>query len=316
MRVLVVGDINVDMEILLPHREQVDIHSNPAPRLLGGGSAANTAAALGRLGVHCQFVGTVGDDSFGSFARTSLGKAGVDVALVESTPQAPTVTVITVVPRDGDRLIYVWPPSGGAHQEIDSEVAVEAVHGADWVHISGICLRLSPAREALLATMTHAKTLGIPVSLDLNLRLENWGWDDAFREVMETAVELCDIVMGSGTDEVAPLAGITDPLAAARHLAARHGTVVTRLGPSGSFACSADGEVAVPGFAVEVADTVGAGDAHNAGFIVSMLRGSDLGEALRWGNAVAALTISTPGARSTPTLAEVENLLESAGAGG
>jgi sugar/nucleoside kinase (ribokinase family) len=107
--------------------------------------------------------------------------------------------------------------------------------------------------------------LGIPVSLDLNLRLENWGWDDGFREVMESAVELCDIVMGSGTDEVAPLAGIADPLAAARHLAARHGTIVTRLGSNGSFVCSADGEVAVRGFTVEVADTVGAGDAHNAG---------------------------------------------------
>jgi sugar/nucleoside kinase (ribokinase family) len=315
VRVLVVGDINVDMEILLPHRDQVDLHSNPAPRLLGGGSAANTAAALGRLGVDCQFVGTVGDDAFGSFARTSLGEAGVDVALVESTAAAPTVTVITVVPRDGDRLIYVWPPSGGAHQEVDIEAAVGAAHDADWVHVSGICLRVSPAREALLATMTQAKALGIPVSLDLNLRLENWGWDDGFREVMESAVELCDIVMGSGTDEVAPLAGMADPLAAARHLAARHGTVVTRLGPNGSFACSVDGEVAASGFDVEVADTVGAGDAHNAGFIFSMLHTPDVGEALRWGNAVAALTISRPGARSTPTLAVVEELLGSAAAG-
>jgi sugar/nucleoside kinase (ribokinase family) len=315
VRVLVVGDINVDMEILLPHREQVDLHSNPAPRLLGGGSAANTAAALGRLGVHCQFMGTVGDDAFGSFARTSLGEAGVDVGLVDSTRAAPTVTVITVVPRDGDRLIYVWPPSGGAHQEVDMEVAVGAVHDADWVHVSGICLRVSPAREALLATMEQARAMGIPVSLDLNLRLENWGWDDGFRGVVESAVELSDIVMGSGTDEVAPLAEMADPLAAARHLAARHGTVVTRLGPNGSFACSADGEVTVPGFAVEVADTVGAGDAYNAGFILSMLRKPDLGEALRWGNAVAALTISRPGARSTPTLIDVENLLESAGVG-
>ena len=72
MRVVVIGDINVDMEIRLPHGSQVTTHANPDPRLLGGGSAANTAAALGRLGVDSRFVGTVGDDSFGSFAKENL----------------------------------------------------------------------------------------------------------------------------------------------------------------------------------------------------------------------------------------------------
>ena len=124
MSVVVIGDINVDMEICLPQGPTVVAHANPDPRLLGGGSAANTAAALGRLGLDSRFVGTVGEDSFGRFAKENLREAGVDVDLVDTTSDDPTVVVITVVPPDGDRLIYVWPSSGGAHKEIRAGVAV------------------------------------------------------------------------------------------------------------------------------------------------------------------------------------------------
>ena len=58
MKTVVIGDLNIDMEIRLPHGDRVAAHSNPDPRVLGGGSAANTAAALGRLGADCRFVGT------------------------------------------------------------------------------------------------------------------------------------------------------------------------------------------------------------------------------------------------------------------
>ena len=68
--------------------------------------------------------------------------------------------------------------------------------------------------------------------------------------------------------------------------------------------------MAVPGFAVDVVDTVGAGDAFNAGFIAARLRGLRIPEALRWGNAVAAFTITQSGARSTPTIDELEAFLQ------
>jgi sugar/nucleoside kinase (ribokinase family) len=148
------------------------------------------------------------------------------------------------------------------------------------------------------------------VSIDLNLRLENWGWQDGFRGVAERALALSDVVLGSAVDEIAPLAGIDDPVSAATALSSGGRVVVARRGWAGAVACSPDGVVQVPGFAVDTVDTVGAGDAFDAGFIVSRLRGAGLGESLRWGNAVAALTITRPGARSTPTGAEVDAFLE------
>jgi sugar/nucleoside kinase (ribokinase family) len=309
MRVLVIGDANVDIEIRLPSATRAATHANPDPRMFGGGSAANTAAALARLGVQCAFAGSVGDDSFGRYAVADLDAAGVDTSRVSVSPEEPTVAVITVVQPDGDRLIYVWPPIGGAHGALPPSDAVTAVEGADWLHVSGICLRVSPAREALLDAMEAANVAGIPVSFDLNLRLENWGWGGGFREIVQEAVERSRVVLGAATDEVGALTGIDDPALAATDLAGDDRLVVARLGPGGAVAASAGHVITAPGFAVPVADAIGAGDAFNAGFIAARLRGAPVEASLRWGNAAAALTITRPGARSTPSLSEVESLL-------
>ena len=309
MTVLVIGDANVDLEIRLPQEPRAREHANPDPQLFGGGSAANTAAALARLGLDCRFAGTVGDDAFGRAAVASLESAGVDTRWTTTTPDLPTVAVITVRQPDGERLIYVWPPSGGAHAALEAGAIIGAISGVNWLHVSGICLRVRPAREALLAAMAEARADGVTVSFDLNLRLENWGWDDGFREVVLAAVERSNVVLGAARDEVGALAGNEDPIEAATALAGTHRTVVARLGAAGAIACSAGSVVAEAGFEVAVVDTVGAGDAFNAGFIAARLRRGTIGEALRCGNAVAALSIGEAGARSSPTAAQLESFL-------
>lgn len=310
MSVLVVGDANVDLEIRLPSNVHRETHANPDPQLFGGGSAANTAAALARLGMACRFAGAVGDDGFGRFAVESLTEAGVDTEHVIVAPGEPTVTVIAIVPPDGDRLIYVWPPSGGAHGALEPRHVVESVNRSTWLHVSGICLRVAPARDAVLAAMERARAEDIPVSFDVNLRLENWGWERGFREVVEAAVERADVVLGAASDEIGALAGIDDAAGAAAALAGGDRLVIARLGAAGAIACGANEITTAPGLDVSVVDTVGAGDAFNAGFIAARLEGKDVAGALRWGNAVAGLTVCRSGARSTPGRREVEALLD------
>ncbi len=309
MSVLVVGDVNVDIELRLPAPDAEATHINPDPQMFGGGSAANTAAALAHLGVDCHFVGAVGDDSFGRFAVSSLEEAGVDVGGVSVTRNDPTVAVMTVVDQAGDRLIYVWPPTGGAHAWLRPADVLDGLARATWLHVSGIAMRVLPARDVILGAMARARAMGIPVSIDLNLRLENWGWDGGFRDVAERAVALSDIVLGSAVDEIVPLAGCDDPFQAAMAMSADGRLVVARRGREGAVASSPGDVTESPGFTVDVADTVGAGDAFDAGFIAARLRGADVAESLAWGNAVAALTITRHGARSTPTSAEVDALL-------
>ncbi len=307
MTVVVIGDANVDLEIRLP--SDAATHANPDPVMSGGGSAANTAAGLARLGTGVRFVGTVGDDAAGRFAVGSLAQAGVDVTGIRTVDDDSTVMVIVVVRDDGERLIYVWPPRGGAHAALDASTATDAVQGSAWLHVSGICLRVEPARQAMLDAMERARGAGIPVSLDLNLRLENWGWEDGFRQTVSEAIERADVVFGSSRDEICAMAGSDDPIEAAAAIAGGERTVVARLAEHGAIAMHRGVAVSSPGLPAAVVDTVGAGDAFNAGFISARIEGAPLAEALRTGNAVAAFTISRSGARSTPTRAQLEAIL-------
>jgi fructokinase/2-dehydro-3-deoxygluconokinase len=224
--------------------------------------------------------------------------------------------VLALVEPDGERMLVVWPPKGGAHVHLRPDhVNPDMLKNAAWLHTSGMVLREMPVRDTVLHAMQIAREAGVPVSLDLNLRLELWGWGDDIRATLDRALPLADVIFGSGQEEIVPVAGV-DPEssdsveAAAYTLSADGRTVVARLGAAGALAVAPDERVHVSAFPVDVVDTVGAGDVFDAGFIAARLGGHDLAAALRWGNAAAALHIGQPGARSAPVRAEVERLLE------
>jgi sugar/nucleoside kinase (ribokinase family) len=315
-RVVVLGDANVDMVIRLPDRapgRPVDL-AGSEPQLYGGGSAANVAVGLARLGVAVTFIGSVGDDGFGRWLAEDFAGQGVDARGLITVRDAFTPMVIALIQPDGERLVVVWPPERGADLRLRPEdVDPDWLAGAAWLHTTGMCLRGSPVRETVLGGMALAREAGAGVSLDLNLRAELWGLDDETRGTLERAVALCDVVLGSGPEEIVPLAGqaVDDVETAARALSAGRRLAVARLGGEGALAVGPGGMVHhAPAFPTSVVDTLGAGDAFDAGFIAARLAGHDVPEALRWGNATAALKIARPGARGTPVREEVEKRLE------
>jgi sugar/nucleoside kinase (ribokinase family) len=216
------------------------------------------------------------------------------------------------VEPDGERSLFVWPPDGGALTFLRPEdLDADLIAGAAWLHTTGMCLRDSPARDAILAGMAAARSAGVPVSIDLNLRVELWGLADDKRSAVEAAVELADVVLGQGEEELVPLARAASVQQALAVLGGGRRTVVARLGADGALARTPDGVVTrTPGFTVEARNAVGAGDAFNGGFIAARAEGHPTSEALRWGNAVAALKVARPGgARDLPSRAEVVALL-------
>jgi len=316
--VVVLGDLNADLTIDLPDRAVAPTERVVRePRLTGGGTAGNTAAALGRLGVPVEFVGAVGDDGFGRRLVDDLAAAGVGTAGVVVARDAPTCQVIALVEPDGERYLVVWPLDGGALTRLTPDaVDADLVEAASWLHTTGMCLRTRPVADAVLATMRRARTAGVPVSLDLNLRIELWGLADEVRANVEAALSLANVVLGSGPEELVPLArarglDIDTPEGAALALATGGPIVVARLGAAGVMAATPDGIVVLAaGFPAILRNPVGAGDAFDAGFIAARVAGLPLDEALRWGNAVGALKVGRGGgARDQPTRAEVEALL-------
>ncbi|MFN8528268.1 MAG: sugar kinase [Anaerolineae bacterium] len=305
--VIVLGDANVDLVIHLPdyHHGDRDL-TKSVPQLFGGGTGANTAVALARLGVPTIFMGTIGDDGFGRWIQADFAREGVDTRGLTVLHDAFTPQVIAMIQPDGERHLVIFPPEGGAHTHMESaHLNVDLLRSAAWVHTTGMCLRASPVRESILEGLRIAHEAGVRTSLDLNLRVELWGYDEPMRRTTEAAIALADVVLGSGDEEMIPITGAATVEEAARQLANGQRTVVARLGSAGALAVDRMGIVyrkaALP---VTVKDTLGAGDAFNAGYIAALLgygegRTGELG-GLTMGAQVAAYKIAHGGARATP----------------
>ena len=316
--VLVIGDACVDLMVQVPKKSGSD-RQHPPPELHGGGTGANTAVALARLNVATTFMGTIGDDSYGRFARSTLEAEGIGTSYVITDHHAYTALVLALIDPQGERSLFGWPRRGAAHTQLAPEqIKSEIIQQMAWVHTTGMCLVEPPSREAVLRGLELARTANIPVSIDINLRLgfEDGQLPERFVETIRQAVSLANYVFGSGMDEIVYLVPTDSFEAAARLLAEDQRTVIVRLGSEGALAVRAGLDAVIsPAFPVEVVDTLGAGDAFNAGFIAAHIEGKPLEEALRWGNAVAALKIGRPGARSVPYRSEVENFLNTESGG-
>ncbi len=309
--IIALGDTNIDLIIQLPKRQPGQTGPLSAePRLFGGGTVANVAVGLARLGMPTSFVGMVGDDAYGRYAQQDLENEGIDLRGVRWAKDAPTLTVIAFIDSQGERTISAWPPRGGAHFKMQpDDIDADMIRNAAWLHTSGMCMGEAPAQEAMLYGMQIAQEAGVPVSFDLNLRLELWNWRKGQRETVERAVELSDVVLGSAAEEIIPLAGNPDREAAARILSGGKRTIIARLGKDGALAVSPTETVHVPSFETKIVDTIGAGDAFDAGFIAGSVQGFTLVDAVQWGNAVAAFKLGRASARGVPTRAELEQFL-------
>lgn len=312
--VVVLADVNVDLTLDLPDRSAPQAERKVSePRISGGGTGGNTAAALAALGTPVEFHGTIGDDAFGRWVTEDFRSAGVGLRGLVVLPDVLTPQVIALLEPDGERYLVIWPTTGGAHTHMRPEhLNHDLLTGASWVHTTGMCLRQSPLKETILAGLAMARSAGVPASLDLNLRAELWGLSDEVRATMEAAVALSDVVFGNGTEELMPLARADSIEAAARALSGGQRTAIARIGAKGALACTPSGElIHSPGFPVTVVNTIGAGDAFNGGFITAMIEGAPLEQAMRWGNAVGALKVARSGGpRDLPGRGEIEALLK------
>jgi sugar/nucleoside kinase (ribokinase family) len=310
--VLVLGDVNVDL--VIPLRESTSDKTQPrtdTPELHGGGTGGNSAVAISRLNVPVGFIGTVGDDGYGRWSVNNLKAEGVDTSYLQLDDQAFTSIVMAVIRPDGERSLFVWPESGGAHTKLSPDaIRADMFQSVSWLHTTGLCLREEPVRTAQIKAMRLAREAGVTVSLDMNLRLETWGWDQSLRETFEKAISFADIIFGSGADEILPYTGEDSIPNAAKKLSASKRTVIARLGSDGALVVGPGEVFNYPAFQVEVVDTLGAGDAFNGGFICASLEGQNLLESVCWGNAVAGMKISKKGARALPSRKDLIQFLD------
>lgn len=315
--VIVVGDANVDIIVPYPkflnaERTLVDFQE---PELVGGGTAANTAVALSKLGVETQFIGTIGKDNYGRYIKQDFENQGVDISNIISEPELNTVGVFAFIDEYGERYLWGWPRVQQSFKYLDdNKIPFEKIRQADWVHSSGMCLTYdTSARSTIIKIFKIAYEAGVPTSFDLNLRVDNENLDPEYEKAVREIIKYTTYLLGSGTDEFAWLGEDKDWKKNAKSFVSEDRVVIVRNGKEGSYGFSNDLEVHVPAFQVKVQDTVGAGDVYNAGFIASQLAGKDLKNCLLMGNAVSGYTVMRKGARSSPTIDEVQRFIQEHG---
>jgi ribokinase len=281
-RVLVIGDLLVDVVARPAGPLRVGSDTAAEVRLAGGGSAANTAAWIVAAGGRAALLAAVGDDPLGVIARRDLAAAAVDL-VGPVLADVATGTCVVIVGPDGERTML---PDRGANDTLPAGAVDEAIAGAAWVHVSGYALLHAGSRPAGVAALAAGRERGVPTSIDAASSgpLRDLGAAPA-RDLLAGA----DLLFANA-DELDALGGL-DPVRA------RVGAVVVKDGAAGATWTDGTTSVAVPAAPAEVVDTTGAGDALAAGFLAATLAGADPAAALAAGVALAARAVSRLGAR-------------------
>jgi fructokinase len=247
-------------------------------RPVAGGGPFNTAIALGRLDVPVAFLGTLSRDDYGLDLARLLGEAGVDTSLVR---WSTTPTPLAVVHRHGDANTFTFYLSATALTDLPPEALPQLPEHTWAIHVGTLALAVDPPAGAYEALIEREAGRRIVV-LDPNVRPEIFGDPAAYRARFERLVGLADIVKLSQDDA----AWLYPTLETTRVLDLLLGLgpqlVAITKGEDGAIAASANGFADVPGIAVEVADTVGAGDSFGAALIAALI---DLGAIGPDGNA-------------------------------
>ena len=315
-KAIVLGDACVDMTIKLPDSLQ-GVRGFEEPTLAGGGTCANTAVALSKLGVDTSFMGTLGQDSYGRYLLDEFHEMNIDTEFVQVDPALDTVICFAFVDKTGERKIYGWPKKRQSYKELDlSKVDIEKLKTASWLHSSGMnYLPDGPMREIMPYLFKVAFEAGVPTSLDLNTRAETpEALDPGIKKAVLETVPYCTFLLGSAKDEFYSFWPCDDWRDSVRHFVAPGRTVIARSGSEGAWVFSPDGdEYAVPAYKVEAVNTTGAGDSFNAGFVAGMSHGKSVRDSVRWGSAVAAYKVARGGSRATPDVAQLEEFLKAYG---
>ena len=277
-----------------------------------GGDSSNFAIAAARQGARVAYVSALGDDAHGASLRELWTREGVDHASV--AVDASAFTAIYFVTHDARGHHFSFFRAGSAASRMTPALLPrERIQAAKVLHLSGISLALSAsACDTGYAAIELARSAGVKVSFDTNLRLKLWSLDRA-RAVMKDVIGQSDLCLPS-YDDVAAITGLKQPDALVDHclrLGAR--TVVLKLGERGALVADAHRREHIAPHPCSPVDATGAGDTFGGAFIARLVAGDDTLEAARYATVAAALSTEGYGAVDPiPTAARVRAAMQAA----
>ncbi len=270
-----------------------------------GGKGSNQSVAAARLGADVSFITRLGDDAFAGLARDTWAEAGVK-PVVTSDPDSYTgAAYIFIEEATGNNAIIISP---GAAAKIS---AADIERNADLIRTAAVFVtQLEQPLPAAVRALEIAREAGVATILN----------PAPAASLEDRIFGLCDYITPNETETEAltglPVTSVEEARTAAEALLRKGaGAAIVTLGELGALYHSAGVSELVPAFdAGRVVETTGAGDAFNGGFATALARGMEPLAAVRFGCAVASISVTRPGtAPSMPALSEVERLLAATG---
>jgi ribokinase len=303
-RIVVVGSINLD---LVGATQRIPIAGETVAGLrfqtFPGGKGANQAVAAARLGASVSMLGKLGTDAFGAQLRESLEESKVITDGIEVVPGSSGVALITT-DAEGQNAITVVAGANAYLSPVDLDAHIDTIRSAG-ILLTQLEIPLETVqylgeiaiREGIPLVLDPAPARALSVSL---LKCVDW--------LTPNETEAC-FLLGRAPGELSNKA-LED--AANALLALGSQNVIIKLGGRGCFVALLDGtRQLMPAYGVRAIDTTAAGDAFNGALAVALLNGQDALSSASWATAVAAISVTRPGAQpSMPTSLEVDRFLE------
>lgn len=292
--ILVIGSVNLDLvaSVLRIPVPGETVTGYGFHKFLGG-KGANQAVAVARLGYPVKLVANVGDDDIGKQLRKGLKDAGVGTEAVRVAKQNSSGIALIAAEPAGQNIIIVIPGANGRLLPRDVTKYESKLAGAGM-----ILTQLETPLETLIHVAALAQRHKVPLMLDpapaRELPPELLGKVTWLTPNESEACFLCGQPPGTiNADNVKTYA----------EELLRRGpeNVVIKMGAQGAFLGTNHGEqlrILVPAFRVQAVDATGAGDAFNAGLAVALMQQRQAADATRFAGAVAALSVTKPGAQS------------------
>ncbi len=278
-----------------------------------GGSPANIAVGLARLGKKVGFIGKVSDDQFGDYVTDFFKKEGIDVSHIfrATGGEKLGLTFTEILSKDESSILMYRDGIADLMLNVD-EIDEEYIASTKAILISGSALSQSPSREACLKAMYLAKKVNTKIIFDVDYRPYNWKNKDEIAVYYSIVASNSDMIMGSREEfdltEAISAPGRSDAESAKEWIEKGNKIVIIKHGKQGSTAYTADGNsYSIKPFPVKAFKSFGGGDGYGSSFIYGLLSGWDIMDCLEMGSASASMLVSAHGCSLfMPTLEEVK----------
>ncbi|MBQ7740065.1 MAG: 5-dehydro-2-deoxygluconokinase [Eubacterium sp.] len=282
-----------------------------------GGSPANIAVGLARLGCKVGFCGCVSDDQFGDYVVDYFKNEGIDTSHVTRAKNGEKIGLtFTEILSKSESSILMYRDNVADFCMTSEDIEEDYIASAKAIVVSGTALAKSPSREACLKAMLLAKKNNTRIIFDIDWRAYTWKSMDEVSVYYSLLAQNADIIMGSREefDLTERIVGVkqSDPESAKYWQSFGASICVIKHGKEGSTAYTNDGKFYnIKPFPAVLLKGFGGGDGYGSSFLYSLLQGKDIIDCLEFGSASASILIAAHSCSDAmPSVKQVEDYIK------